>query len=215
MDTGLSFGKYLKTLRKNSDLSLEDVEKESGVSVSHLSRVERGSRNPTPDILKKIARPLDVSYECLMIKAGFINAQKIINQYTESENKKVPTSGSMQRPESVKEAKKILKEERFVSPDCNLVTFETDEFTSVCPRTGQPDFSSLEIKYTPDKYCIESKSLKFYLWSFRQYGAFSETLAAKIADEVVYAINPKYVKVTIYQNIRGGIALTSTAEREQ
>ncbi|MFW6017081.1 MAG: preQ(1) synthase, partial [bacterium] len=80
-------------------------------------------------------------------------------------SEKIPDRGPMKRPVSVEKAGKLLKKHRFKAPEkCDLVKFETEEFTSICPKTGQPDFSSVIIKYRPDKYCIESKSLKYYLW---------------------------------------------------
>ena len=95
---------------------------------------------------------------------------------------------------------------------CTRVRFRTDEVTSMCPVTGQPDFSSVEIDYEPDRRCIESKSLKLYLWSFRDKKAFVEQLAAEIAAEVQQAVDPRRVRVTITQHTRGGIVTEATAE---
>jgi 7-cyano-7-deazaguanine reductase len=95
---------------------------------------------------------------------------------------------------------------------CTNVRFSTDELTSMCPVTGQPDFSSVEIDYDPDRLCIESKSLKLYLWSFRDRAAFAEALAAEIAAEVHRAADPKRVRVVVTQKARGGIVNQSTAE---
>ena len=92
------------------------------------------------------------------------------------------------------------------------ITFTTDEFTSHCPVTGQPDFSAVTIEYQPDEWCIESKSLKLYLWSFRNETAFCESLAAQIAADIREACKPKKCKVTVAQKARGGIALTAVAE---
>jgi len=93
----------------------------------------------------------------------------------------------------------------------NLVKFETNEFTSLCPKTGQPDFQKVIIEYAPLRRCLESKSLKTYLWTFRQEGAFCEDLASIIAKDVFNKVKPKWVTVTIEQNPRGGIALTARA----
>ncbi|MET3698657.1 7-cyano-7-deazaguanine reductase [Bacillus oleivorans] len=130
-------------------------------------------------------------------------------------NSWIPQSGPMPRPKSVEEGREALKEEAFDSPNVSNITFRALEFTAVCPKTGQPDFGQVEISYTPDQKCIESKSLKFYLWSYRDEGAFCETLAARIADDIVYAIDPKRVEVTIFQSPRGGIELKATAIREK
>jgi 7-cyano-7-deazaguanine reductase len=97
-------------------------------------------------------------------------------------------------------------------PTCTRVRFTTDEVTSMCPVTGQPDFSSVEIDYVPDRRCIESKSLKLYLWSFRDRNIFAEALAAEIAAEVARAAEPERVKVVVTQHVRGGIVTEATAE---
>lgn len=99
--------------------------------------------------------------------------------------------------------------ERFDSPQfCNEVSFHSDELTSKCPITGQPDFNSINIKYKPKKFCVESKSLKLYLMTFRDQGLFGESLAEKIALDFSKAIEPEYVEVTLYQHIRGGLQMT-------
>jgi 7-cyano-7-deazaguanine reductase len=97
-------------------------------------------------------------------------------------------------------------------PSCTRVRFRTDEVTSMCPVTGQPDFSSVEIDYEPGRRCIESKSLKLYLWHFRDQPVFAEALAAAIAAEVQRAAEPKHVKVVVTQHVRGGIVTEATAE---
>jgi len=89
------------------------------------------------------------------------------------------------------------------------VVLESDEVTSLCPVTGQPDWETVRIEFEPGPYCIESKSLKLYLWSFREEGAFCEALSAKIASDVYEACKPAWVKVTITQKPRGGITITS------
>jgi 7-cyano-7-deazaguanine reductase len=97
-------------------------------------------------------------------------------------------------------------------PGCSLVRFTGDELTSLCPVTGQPDFSSVEIEYVPDASCVESKSLKLFLWSFRDRAVFAEKLAVEIATEIRRAAQPRSVKVVVRQNVRGGLALETTAE---
>ncbi len=101
----------------------------------------------------------------------------------------------------------------FEAPAVDSVTMIGTEFTSVCPRTGQPDFGTVTIEYTPSALCLESKSLKYYLWSFRDVGEFCEGLAARIADDVVFAIAPQYVNVEVSQSVRGGIAIVAVAVR--
>jgi len=126
---------------------------------------------------------------------------------------RLPASGPLYQPESLEQAREVLKAESFPAPDVQVVTLDATEFTSICPRTGQPDFGEVSIEYVPDERCLESKALKFYLWAYRNEGAFCETLAARIADDIVYAIEPKAVRVEVHQNIRGGIRIVAVAGR--
>ena len=127
--------------------------------------------------------------------------------------RKLPTRGPLPRPTNPDEARELLRAEAFPAPDVQAVTLYGTEFTSICPRTDQPDFGTVTIEYTPARRCIESKALKYYLWSFRDEGAFCESLAARIADDVVYAIAPRAVTVRVTQQVRGGIALVAEARR--
>jgi 7-cyano-7-deazaguanine reductase len=103
--------------------------------------------------------------------------------------------------------------ETFPAPaDVTLVRFTTEEVTSVCPVTGQPDFSGIDIEYGPAERCIESKSLKLYLWGFRDRAVFAEALAAEIAREVWEQAVPRWVRVTVRQRPRGGIGLEAVSE---
>jgi 7-cyano-7-deazaguanine reductase len=88
------------------------------------------------------------------------------------------------------------------------IHFETDDFTSVCPVTGQPDFARIDIDYVPDRLCVESKSLKFYLASYRNERAFNEAVANHILGDFVKACAPREAVVTAQFSARGGIALT-------
>jgi 7-cyano-7-deazaguanine reductase len=92
------------------------------------------------------------------------------------------------------------------------IRFETDDFTSVCPVTGQPDFARIDIDYVPDRLCVESKSLKFYLASYRNERAFNEAVTNHILGDFVKACAPREVIVTAQFSARGGIALTVRAE---
>jgi 7-cyano-7-deazaguanine reductase len=92
------------------------------------------------------------------------------------------------------------------------VTLETDEFTCVCPATGQPDFASIRVDYVPDKKVVESKSFKLYLWSYRNEGVFHEHVVNTILDDLVKALHPHYIRVTGAFGIRGGIRITVEAE---
>ena len=92
------------------------------------------------------------------------------------------------------------------------IHFECPEFTCLCPRTGQPDFATIRIEYIPDKFCIELKSLKLYLWSYRNQGAFHEAVTNQILDDLVNAAKPRRAKVEGDFYVRGGIHTTVTAE---
>ena len=98
-------------------------------------------------------------------------------------------------------------------PGCTRVRFTTDELLSMCPLTGQPDVSSVEIDYVPAGRCVESKSLKRYLWSYRDRGVFAEAIAVEIADEIERATGASGVRVVVTQHVRGGIVTECTAER--
>ncbi len=96
--------------------------------------------------------------------------------------------------------------ETFPAPvGCTKVVFSTDEVTSLCPVTEQPDISSVRIEYVPAQRCIESKSLKLFLWGFRDRKVFAEALAVAIADEVWESAAPSSVHVVVTQHVRGGI----------
>lgn len=94
---------------------------------------------------------------------------------------------------------------------CTRVRFSTDEVTSLCPVTGQPDISSVVIDYEPDGRCVESKSLKLFLWSFRERKVFAEALAVEIAEEIRRSAEPRSVEVVVTQHARGGIVTETTS----
>lgn len=93
------------------------------------------------------------------------------------------------------------------------VRLDCAEFTSLCPVTKQPDFGKLTIEYVPDKHLVESKSLKLYLWHFRNEPGFNESLVDTIADDLFQQIRPLWLRVSGAFNPRGGISITATAER--
>jgi len=92
------------------------------------------------------------------------------------------------------------------------VRFTNDELTSMCPVTQQPDLATVVIEYEPGEWCIESKSLKLYLWGFRDRAVFAEALSAEIAGEVMATARPRWVRVTLTQRPRGGIEVQAVAE---
>ena len=89
------------------------------------------------------------------------------------------------------------------------------EFTCLCPKTGQPDFATFELEYVPDELCVELKSLKLYLWSFRDRGAFHEAVTNQIADDLANATSPRFLRLTGKFNVRGGIYTTVVVERRK
>ena len=93
------------------------------------------------------------------------------------------------------------------------VRFRTEEHISMCPVTNQPDLSQVTIEYEPAEWCVESKSLKLYLWSFRDRAVFAEAMAAEIAEEFMNTARPNVVRVTLVQRPRGGITIEAVAER--
>jgi len=92
------------------------------------------------------------------------------------------------------------------------IRFVCPEFTCLCPRTGQPDFATFEIRYVPDRLCVELKSLKLYLWSFRDQGHFHEAVTNRILDDLVAATSPRRMSIVGDFNVRGGIHTRVTAE---
>ena len=92
------------------------------------------------------------------------------------------------------------------------IHFDCPEFTALCPLTGQPDFGAITIEYIPARRCIESKSLKLYLFSFRNYGTFHEEVVNRILDDLVKVCQPRQARVTGKFNPRGGITITVTAD---
>ena len=92
------------------------------------------------------------------------------------------------------------------------IRISTPEFTCLCPKTGQPDFATIDIDYIPEKQCVELKSLKLYMWSFREEGAFHEKVTNDILSDLVAATAPRFMRVTAEFNVRGGVYTTVVAE---
>jgi 7-cyano-7-deazaguanine reductase len=108
--------------------------------------------------------------------------------------------------------------ETFPNPQPQIdytIRMSMPEFTCLCPKTGQPDFAVLELEYVPDAHCVELKSLKQYLWSFRDRGAFHEAVTNEIADQLATATSPRFLRLTAKFNVRGGIYTTVVVERGQ
>jgi 7-cyano-7-deazaguanine reductase len=95
------------------------------------------------------------------------------------------------------------------------IHMEIPEFTCLCPRTGQPDFATLVLDYVPDRLCVELKSLKLYVWSFRNEGAFHEAVTNRMLADLVRATRPRFMRLTARFNVRGGIFTTVVAEHRK
>jgi len=96
-----------------------------------------------------------------------------------------------------------------------LIRFECPEFTCLCPKTGQPDFATIRVEYVPDELCVELKSWKLYLWSYRDQGAFHEAVTNRILDDLVAAVSPRRARVEGEFKVRGGIYTTVIAEHHK
>ena len=92
------------------------------------------------------------------------------------------------------------------------IHMEIPEFTCLCPKTGQPDFATLYLDYVPDRICVELKSLKLYIWSYRNEGAFHEAVTNRMLDDLARATRPRYMRLTAQFYVRGGIFTTIVAE---
>jgi 7-cyano-7-deazaguanine reductase len=92
---------------------------------------------------------------------------------------------------------------------------EVPEFTCICPMTGQPDFATLVLDYVPDRHCVELKSLKLYVWSYRGEGTFHEAVTNRILDDLVRATKPRWMRREARFNVRGGIATSVVAEHRK
>jgi len=113
-------------------------------------------------------------------------------------------------------SKKIL--ETFPNPQSDrdyAIRMRIPEFTCLCPKTGQPDFASLHLEYVPDRLCVELKSLKLYIGSFRDEGAFHEAVANRILDDLASVLDPRFIRLTAEFNVRGGIYTSIVAEQRR
>jgi 7-cyano-7-deazaguanine reductase len=115
-------------------------------------------------------------------------------------------------------SKPATKLETFANPNSSrdyLIHMEIPEFTCLCPKTGQPDFATLLLDYIPDGKCVELKSLKLYIWSFRNQGAFHEAVTNRILDDLAGATRPRFMRLTARFFVRGGIFTTVVAEHRK
>ena len=96
-----------------------------------------------------------------------------------------------------------------------VIRIDIPEFTCLCPKTGQPDFATLHLEYIADKRCVELKTLKNYIWSFRNEGAFHEAVTNQILDDLVAVLDPRFMRLKAIFNVRGGIYTTVESEHRQ
>ena len=96
-----------------------------------------------------------------------------------------------------------------------VIRIDIPEFTCLCPKTGQPDFATLHLEYIADKRCVELKTLKNYIWSFRNEGAFHEAVTNQILDDLVSVLDPRFMRLKAIFNVRGGIYTTVESEHRQ
>ena len=96
-----------------------------------------------------------------------------------------------------------------------VIRIDIPEFTCLCPKTGQPDFATLHLEYIADKYCVELKALKNYIWSFRNKGAFHEAVTNQILDDLVAVLDPRFIRLKAIFNVRGGIYTSVESEHSQ
>lgn len=116
-------------------------------------------------------------------------------------------------PENIENSASLL--EVFDNPNPGRdysIRINIPEFTCLCPKTGQPDFATLNLEYVPDQRCIELKSLKLYVWSFRNTGAFHEAVTNQILDDLTRAVQPRFMRLSALFNTRGGIETAVVAE---
>jgi len=190
----------LKARRKARGWTLSELSKRLGISVSHLGKLERGKRNPSLKIAREIesvflSNPVlgetgDETFEDL--KLSYHLPARLVEG--------IRTVATTQR-------KKPLQV--FENPNLSRnyhIRIPFPEFTSLCPKTGQPDFATVTLDYVPDKLCCELKSLKLYYNSFRNEGHFIEELANLILEDLVEALRPIWIMVKVEFNVRGGMA---------
>lgn len=107
--------------------------------------------------------------------------------------------------------------ETFPNPNTDrdyTIRIDTPEFTCLCPKTGQPDFATLTLEYVPNESCIELKSFKLYVWSYRDKGAFHEAVTNSILSDLVAACEPRFMRLSAEFNVRGGVYTTVIAEHK-
>lgn len=134
-----------------------------------------------------------------------------VRQQFQARDKKLPFKGPEAIDAACLECFEYEYADKPMGEPMEIVT-TTDEFTSVCPFSGLPDFAHLTITYTPGRYCLELRSLKYYLTSYRDVGIWYEHLVNRMLDDLVKACRPRHMKIVIACNPRGGLASTVTAE---
>lgn len=190
----------LKARRKARGWTLRELSERSGVSYPTISRIERGVGNPSYESVQKIndalnlgpalGKPADKTFEELKLSYG-LPARLVEGIRTVATTQKDKPLQVFDNP----------------SPDRGYhIRIPFPELTSLCPKTGQPDFATVTLDYVPDKVCVELKALKLYYNSYRTEGHFIEELANLILDDLMVALSPKEITVRVQFNVRGGMA---------
>jgi len=194
---------FLKARRQARGWSLKDLSERSGVSVSHIARLERGERRPSLRIARMIndALALGLAGSLALGKTGDESFESLKLRY----NLPVRLVESI-RTVATTQKDKPLQVFDTPSPGNNYhIRIPFPEVTSLCPKTGQPDFATVTIDYVPDKVCVELKALKLYYNSYRNEGHFIEELANLILNDLVEALSPKWIMVEVHFHTRGGM----------
>lgn len=191
---------YLKGRRQAKNWTLKDLSERSGVSPSHLGRLERGERRPSLRIAQKINNALG---------RGSVLGQTGDEAFEELKVKYSLPIGLVEGIRTVATTQKDKPLQVFDSPNPSRnyhIVIPFPEFTSLCPKTGQPDFATVTLDYVPDKVCVELKALKLYFNSYRNEGHFIEELANLILDDLVKALEPRQIVVEVHFHTRGGMS---------
>jgi len=190
---------FLRARRQARGWSLKDLSERSGVSVSHIGRMERGERHPSLRIAQRIDDALQP--RSVLGKTGDESFEGLKLRYN------LPAR-LVEGIRTVATTQKDKPLQVFDNPSDRPyhIRIPFPEFTSLCPKTGQPDFATVTVDYVPDELCVELKALKLYYNSYRNEGHFCEELANLILDDLVEVLQPKWIMVEVHFNIRGGMS---------
>lgn len=203
---------FLKARRQARGWTLKELSERSRVSASHIGRMERGERSPSLKVAQRINDALKLG------PALVVPEDRSFGELKQIYNLPARLVEGIRTVETTQKDKPL---QVFDNPEPSRdyhIKWETSELTSLCPKTGQPDFCTLYVDYIPDKSCLELKSAKLYLWSFRQEGHFYEDLVNLIYSDFWEAIKPRFLEVKGRFAVRGGfieeVVVSRPTERE-